>query len=113
MTRAAKWAIAAACVVAPACASDPTAGRDPSVMFDLDARFADEGAFFDFPYPSDLRLTPQGTPDVAGFPDPGVPILAGLKKGATERRGFPVVPAAYFKFKTKLLPRDPTVVIEG
>ena len=26
--------------------------------------------FFDLPYPSDLRLTPDGAPDLAKFPNP-------------------------------------------
>jgi hypothetical protein len=103
--------------LAPACSSDDAAGSSGSsgatVAFDPEAQFGAENAFFDFPYPSDLRLTPEGTPDVAAFPDPGVPILVGLKKAAQERRGFPVVPAAYFKFTAKLLDRDPELLVEG
>jgi hypothetical protein len=78
-----------------------------------EADFAAAGAFFDFPYPSDARLTAGGTPDVAGFPDPGVPILAGLKLGALQRRGFPVVPVGYFRVTAKLAPREWTTVITG
>jgi hypothetical protein len=103
--------------LAPACSSDDTSGTSgtggATVAFDPEAQFGAENAFFDFPYPSDLRLTPEGTPDVAAFPDPGVPILVGLKKAAQERRGFPVVPAAYFKFTAKLLDRDPEQLVEG
>lgn len=103
--------------LAPGCSSDDGgAGSETpavTVAFDPEAQFGAENAFFDFPYPSDLRLTPQGTPDVAAFPDPGVPILVGLKKAAQERRGFPMVPAAYFKFNAKLLDRDPEQVVEG
>ncbi len=84
-----------------------------TVAFDPDAKLDAEGAFFDFPYPSDLRLTSDGTPDLASFPDPGVPILAGLKLGATQRKGFPVVPVGYFKLTAKPLPRDPEAVVEG
>jgi len=77
-----------------------------------DADLSASGAFFDFPYPSDLRLSPDGTPDLSNFPDPGVPILAGLKVGATQRKGFPVVPVGYFRFTAtaKLSPRDPEKV---
>lgn len=84
-----------------------------TVAFDPSATFAEENAFFDFPYPSDLRLTPEGAPDVAPFPDPGVPILAGLKKGAQDRKGFPVVPVGYFRLTAKPAPRDPKALIDG
>src|SRR3954454_13498020 len=67
--------------------------------------------FFDHPYPSDDRLTPDGAPDVSAFPDPGVPILAGLKATAMQRKGFPVVPVGYFRFTAPLAPRDPEVVV--
>jgi hypothetical protein len=101
--------------VAPACSSDDSGAAAPAATsaFDPEAQLAAENAFFDFPYPSDLRLTPQGTPDLAAFPDPGVPILVGLKKVAQERKGFPVVPAAYFKFTAKLAQRDPEQLVEG
>jgi hypothetical protein len=103
-------------VVAPACASkkSDTAGTPAAtIAFDPEASFGGDHAFFDFPYPSDLRLTPQGTPDVAAFPDPGVAILPGLKKAAQERHGFPMVPAAYFKLTAKPKDRDPEVLVEG
>ena len=104
-----------AVVAGPACSSsdDGDAPSTATVVFDPDAKLDAEGAFFDFPYPSDLRLAADGAPDLASFPDPGVPILAGLKLGATQRRGFPVVPVGYFKLTAKPLPRDPEVVVEG
>ncbi|MDB4938927.1 MAG: hypothetical protein JWP87_5899 [Labilithrix sp.] len=103
-------------VLGPGCSSSKDdAGSSPgiTVAFDPEASFAAENAFFDFPYPSDLRLTAQGTPDVAAFPDPGVAILGGLKKAAQERRGFPMVPAAYFKFTAKLAFRAQEQLVEG
>lgn len=107
-------ALLSASVVAPGCSDEPAGPRrDVTVAFDPAASFAAEGAFFEFPYPSDLRLTADGAPDLAAFPDPGVPILAGLKRGATERKGFPVVPVGYFRFTGKLAPRDPKAVVEG
>jgi hypothetical protein len=105
-----------AAVLAPACSSsngDAAAAPAVTVAFDPEASFAAENAFFDFTYPSDVRLTAQGTPDVAAFPDPGVAILVGLKKAAQERRGFPMVPAAYFKFTAKLAFRAPEQLVEG
>lgn len=105
------------CSALPACSSSedpaPSAAPSATVAFDPAARFADEGAFFDFPYPSDLRLDAKGAPDVASFPDPGVPILAGLKKGAQDRKGFPVVPVGYFRLTAKPAPRSPKTLIEG
>ena len=99
----------------PACSEDESAKapQASTIAFDPEAKLDAEGAFFDFPYPSDLRLTTDGAPDLASFPDPGVPILAGLKLGATQRRGFPVVPVGYFKLTAKPAPRDPEVVVEG
>ncbi|MBX3199881.1 MAG: hypothetical protein KF894_17225 [Labilithrix sp.] len=99
----------------PACSEDEGGGgaSPATIVFDPDAELDAEGAFFDFPYPSDLRLTSEGTPDLASFPDPGVPILAGLKVGATQRKGFPVVPVGYFKLTAQPAPRDPEVVVEG
>jgi hypothetical protein len=101
--------------IGPACSSDPSSPETPAatVAFDPDAQFAAANAFFDFPYPSDLRLTPEGTPDVASFPNPDVPILVGLKKAAQERRGFPMVPAGYFKLTAKPKDRDSEQLVEG
>ncbi len=102
--------------LAPACSSSTSSAAGPpgaTVMFDPDAQFAAENGFFDFPYPSDLRLTAAGNPDLEAFPNPDVSILVGLKKAAQERRGFPVVPAGYFKLTSKPTFRDPEVLVEG
>lgn len=98
--------------VSPACSEDrPLAHEPASTVFLPDADLTLENAFFDFPYPSDLRLTSLGTPDLARFPDPGVPILAGLKSGATERKGFPVVPVGYFRLTKRPRARDPETIV--
>ena len=100
--------------IVPACSSSETntpAAPGVTSAFDPEAQFAAENAFFDFPYPSDLRLTAQGMPDVGAFPDPGVPMLVGLKQAAGQRRGFPMVPAAYFKFTAKLAQREPEELV--
>ena len=102
--------------LAPACSSARDTTGDATaatVAFDPNARFAAEGAFFDFPYPSDLRLTADGAPDVAAFPDQGIPILLTLKAGALQRKGFPTVPVGYFRFTSKLAPREATAVVGG
>lgn len=108
-------ALLLAVVAGPACSGDEGSPKPPAatVAFDPDAKVDAEGAFFDFPYPSDLRLTSDGAPDLGSFPDPGVPILAGLKLGATQRKGFPVVPVGYFKLTAKPAPRDPEAVVDG
>ena len=57
------------------------------------------GAFWDFPFPSDARLDANGAPDLAGFPNPrNVPILNSLLSLVPVRRGWPVMPTAYFRF---------------
>ncbi|MBX3224928.1 MAG: hypothetical protein KF795_30710, partial [Labilithrix sp.] len=108
--------LAVTLAIAPACSSEdpvpnPTSGATSS--FDPAARFDAPGAFFDFPYPSDRRLTADGAPDVAAFPDEGIPILQGVKVGASQRKGFPVLAAGYFRFNRKLAPRDLEVTIAG
>lgn len=64
------------------------------------------------PYPSDLRLTPQGTPDLTGFPNNlQETLIDGLKQVGMERAGFPQMPAAYFHFSAPIAAQDPTVPI--
>src|SRR5690349_305305 len=90
--------LAFAVLLVPACSSEddpssssPTPAAEPAtVKLDPSADFAAENGFFDHPYPSDLRLDAKGAPDIAPFHDPGVAILTGLKKGAQDRKGFPV-----------------------
>jgi hypothetical protein len=110
--------LAIAALLVPACSSDEETAPAPAtpaatVAFDPSADFRAENGFFDFPFPSDLRLDAKGAPDVDAFPDPGVVILAGLKKGAQERKGFPVMPVGYFRLTAKPAVRDRTKLIEG
>jgi len=57
------------------------------------------GEYWDFPFPSDARLDANGAPDLATFPNPrGVPILKSLLSLVPVRRGWPVMPTAYFRF---------------
>ncbi|HEU0030557.1 MAG TPA: hypothetical protein VFQ53_07990 [Kofleriaceae bacterium] len=86
---------ALACVVVFACSSAP----DPdTIAFELDAPLAGD-TYWQLPFPSDLRTTAAGTPDLAGFPNPReLPILADLLSVAAERRGFPTQPIAWFQF---------------
>ncbi len=81
----------------PGAEVEPLAGV--AVRFELSAELTDS-SFYDFPYPSDARLTARGTPDLAGFRNPqDNPMFAGLVEIAGEHPGFPVVPVAYFQFE--------------
>lgn len=76
---------------------DPAAAPTLASM-SLSADLTSPSSFYDFPYPSDLRLTEKGTPDVRGVPFPSfVTLFNGLRDVAAQHPGFPVVPVAYFK----------------
>ena len=68
--------LAAAILLAPACssssspASGPPAPTGVTVMFDASADLKSPDHFFDFPWPSDLRLSSPGTPDLTGMANP-------------------------------------------
>jgi hypothetical protein len=84
----------------------------PSVYFDLDDHGSPE-TFWNLPFPSDLRLSADGAPDLAGFPNPrGVPILENLLSSVADRRGWPTMPIAYFRFTGPVEPRSLDDVIE-
>jgi len=69
-----------------------------TVAFDLQGPLAGE-TYWNMPFPSDLRLTAEGRPDLAGFPNRrNLPVLNDLLSVAAERAGFPVMPIAWFKF---------------
>lgn len=64
----------------------------------------DNATFFDHPYPSDVRLGPDGRPDLEGFPTPG-PGLLGVDMVAayvdaveSDTRGWSTNPVIYFRF---------------
>lgn len=85
----------------------PAAPQLTVASLSFSADLTSPAAFYDFPYPSDLRLTDKGTPDLRGLPYPEfVTLFAGLRDVAQEHPGFPVVPAAYFKFSRPLAALD-------
>ncbi len=92
------------------------AGRPPDTgpvraIFAL-ARTGDTPDFFASPWPSDLRLLPEGTPDLTGFPNPFRVALLDDYVDAIERRqvGYATNGAVYFRFSRSVdvatLPAD-------
>ncbi|PID39161.1 MAG: hypothetical protein CSA65_05830 [Proteobacteria bacterium] len=64
--------------------------------------------FYDLPYPSDLRLKEDGSPELEGLPmRQDKSILFQLRALLEQRRGFPQAPAVYFRFDGKLPTLDP------
>ncbi len=90
-------------------------GSSPSgvtASLDLTADLTSQDHFYDVPYPSDLRLTGTGTPDLTGLPFPSfLEDIPPLRTVAMEHPGFPVVPVAYFQFDAALAPLDAAQVI--
>jgi hypothetical protein len=81
-------------------------------MMALDLDWAADGQFYDFPYPSDLRLTAEGKPDLTGFINgEDNPLVIGLLGIAAERPGWPTVPVGYFRFSAALSPHEATTRI--
>lgn len=87
--------------------STPAPAAAPTLAaFDLHADLAKGNTFWDFPYPSDLRVTARGAPDTAGFPSIGnASLVADFGALIAAKKGFPVIPVAYFKFDHDLAER--------
>lgn len=79
--------------------SDAAAPPEPVARFDLSGEPRSQATFFDLPFPSDLRLTERGTPDLTGYPNPRVAAIDSLLPVAEDRPGWPVVPVGYFRFE--------------
>ncbi len=87
-------------------------GAATTVSFDLGADLTAQAHYYDFPWPSDLRLTASGTPDMTGLPFPEVlETIPSLRQVAMEHPGFTTVPVAYFHFDGALKAQDATQVI--
>ncbi|MEB2324136.1 MAG: hypothetical protein OZ921_16610 [Sorangiineae bacterium] len=91
--------------------SPPAALAGAQVAFDVDFAplehpddpAAAARAFYDFPWPSDLRLDAAGHPDFGGFPNPlGSATVAGVIEAASARKGFPTVAVGWFRFDAPL-----------
>ena len=80
--------------------------------FDLDGAHDTPETFFDSPFPSNLRLHPDGRPDLTGYPNPRRnEVVSGLRAIADQRVGAPQMPVAYFRFDSAVTPAVPTDVI--
>lgn len=65
-----------------------------------------EGAFFDFPFPSDWRLREDGRPDWRGLPNPRrVPMVESFRAIAADAKGTSVLATAWFRFDAPIAPR--------
>ena len=94
-----------------ACDSTPAVVATTS-DFDLHADFSSQDNFYALPYPSDLRLTTDGTPDLRSFPNPlGESLIEGLRATGQQRKGWPQMPSAYFHFSAPITAQDPKNVI--
>jgi hypothetical protein len=85
---------------APICQEpEPDPNATTEVLADLGADLSNQARFYDFPFPSDLRLASGGTPDLSGFPRSLLnKVVNDLLLLAQERHGFPVIPVAWFRF---------------
>ena len=83
-----------------------------TVMFDSTADLTSPDHFFDFPWPSDVRLSSSGTPVLTGLPNPTMSgVLEGLRTIAQQRPGYPMVPVAWFRFTADVAARVSTDTI--
>lgn len=79
---------------------------------DFAADLSDSRFFYTFPFPSDLRLTAEGTPDLRGFPNQQqVALVEGLRQTAALHRGFTVMPVGYFAFTAPVAARAEADVV--
>lgn len=81
------------------------------VVFDVAADLHQSDHFFDLPFPSDLRLA-NGAPDIAGLANPTQSaVLEGLRAIAQQRKGYPLMPVAWFQFSAPIATQDITRTI--
>lgn len=79
---------------------------------DLEADLTNQDNFYNIPYPNDLRLNADGSPDLSGLPIADNNIFAkSLKSIVGDREGFPVNSAGYFQFNLPVARQDVNEVI--
>ncbi|MFO0548446.1 MAG: hypothetical protein U0271_08675 [Polyangiaceae bacterium] len=92
--------------------TQPPPATGTTAVFDLSADTTDPAAFYDVPYPSDLRLDAEGHPDLSGFPNPqSVSTVTGLAAAAHQANGFSSLSVAFLRFSAALAPRAETDII--
>lgn len=113
MRRLVPWLLGLAPLLASCSSTEPSsAPAGAQVDFDLHADLATADGFFRAPWPSDLRLTAEGTPDLRGFPNPlDLVLVSGLMKAGEQRHGFPQISVAQFHFSAPIAAQDWTKVI--
>ncbi len=78
---------------------DPDAAPDAGPLPYLPVRFDPEGAgFFRTPWPSDARLTPQGTPALDGLPGGGPTLVRAIEEIEAHVQGYATMPVIYVPF---------------
>jgi hypothetical protein len=94
-------------------ATDSDTDGDPGVrvLFDVDADVSTPETFYAMPFPSDLRLSPEGYPVLTGMPAGDTLSVTQITNGAQERPGWAAVGATYFVFDGPIAPRDRTDLI--
>lgn len=94
--------------------SIPPAPEGVSLRFEL-ASDAVGDAFYDLPFPNDLRRDADGTIAIRGMPnDIDQFLLEGMLEGAEEMRGFASLSVAWFRFSADIaLPEAATGALEG
>lgn len=91
------------------CADDAKSGT--LAYFELSGDVRDQETFFNFPFPSDLRLS-NGSPDLAGYPNPSNNILLeDLLPLSSSRTAYSTTSASYFRFSAELEKRVETDLI--
>ncbi len=97
-------------VLVSACGDNADSSK--TAYFDLDGELAGSESYWNLPFPSDLRLRADNSPDLDGFPNPrNVPILKALLSVADERRGWPTMPIAFIRFTAPVPARSISDVI--
>lgn len=112
-----RWLLLGCAAALVACGSDdPVVNEDPGpvALVDLSADLSAPEHFYDFPYPSDLRLTADGAPDLRGMPHAsGATFFGSWTSLAMERKGYNTNPVAYFRFAKPLAPIAVTEAFGG
>ena len=113
MRRLAPWLLGLVPLLLQCSATNPGAtATGTELEFDLHADLGTADGFFRAPWPSDLRLSAEGTPDLRGFPNPlDLVLVSGLVKAGQQRHGFPQISVAQFHFTAPVASQDWTKVI--